>query len=178
MICTAPALPPSAEILEPGTSGMCCPWNPINSGTHTGSEACENTQQVGTKHTQDTHRTHSASPWLRGQIPPSTLLTLPHSWGTLSRASNLYQPSHISQSLPKPLSCRNMHRVKATLQQHSEVFPSHWHRQELGRLWKVLVSSCGLCMGNRNGADVFSFGSGLDLILQPGSCRSSPDTPR
>lgn len=62
----------------------------------------------------------------------------------------------------------------STLQQHSAVFPSHWHRESLERHWKELVSSCGWNMGRRNEADVFSFGSGLDPILQPRSCRISP----
>lgn len=133
---------------------------------------------MDTQQTHNTYRTHTTGQWFLRQIPPSTSLALPRSWDTSGRASNLYHTfahtTHTAHSLPKPLSCRDQHRVASTFQQHSAVFPSHWHRESLERHWKELVSSCGWNMGRRNEADVFSFGSGLDLILQPRSCRISP----
>lgn len=112
------------EILKPGTHGMCTtqkyPWNP----THTGSEACKSTRQVGTQPTQDTRTQPASASW--GRFPFQLAL------GRASKLCHTFtHTSHTTHSLPKPLSRRNQRRGAGTLRQRSADFPSQRHR--LGR---------------------------------------------
>lgn len=177
-ICTVPALPASVEILGPGTHGMCttlsCPWNPRNSGTHGGSEVCRaHDKRAHNKHTARTGHTHRASQRLLGQIHLSTgsAPLMGHLGQSPKPLPHLHTHNPSTHSLPKPLPCRNQHRGTGTLQLHSAVFLSQWHRDDLERHWD---DTFPLCTGKRNEANVFSFGYGLDLTLQPRSHRSSP----
>lgn len=169
MIYTAPALPASAgDFGGRNTRGL--PWDPINSDIRAGSEVCESTRQVSAQQTPNAYRTHRASQTL-GQIlsvPFNTTRSAP----LLGHLGQCFKPfhalthrSHTPHSLPQPLSCRNPHRVRRVTGTPSST-RRQWHRHHLERHRE---DPFPLCMGKGNEADVFSFGSGLDLW----SCRSS-----
>lgn len=125
------------------------------------------------KYTARTGHTRRASQRLLGQIHLSagSAPLMGHLGQSPKPLPHLHTHNPTTHSLPKPLPCRNQPRSTGTLQLHSAVFLSQWHRDDLERHWDDTLP---LCTGKRNEAYVFSFGYGLDLTLQPRSHRSSP----